>query len=77
MLLFLSQLGERSRTFAGKILKHMKAVYAQFLNLNPILQELFLGWFYTGGGGGGHKVPAAFFSKTVKATIVKHGIPTN
>ena len=29
------------------------------------------------GGGGGHKVPAAFFSETVKATATKLGTLTN
>ena len=30
-----------------------------------------------GGGRGGHKVPAAFFSETVKATAIKLGALTN
>ena len=36
--------------------------------------------FWGGGGrgkGGGHKVPAAFFSETVKATTIKLGRQTN
>ena len=43
--------------------------------LNPILHGLFQAgstW-----GGGGHKVPAAFFSETVKATTIKLGTLTN
>ena len=30
-----------------------------------------------GGGGGGHKVPPAFFSEKFKATVIKPGTLTN
>ena len=42
--------------------------------LNPLLHGLFQAGSTRGGGGGGeggHKVPAAFFSETVKATTIK------
>ena len=48
---------------------------------NPFLGSLTLSYtgffmrFYTGGGG--HKVPAAFFSKTDKATAIKLGTLIN
>ena len=46
--------------------------------LNPTLHGLFEAGSTRGGGGGGrHKVPAAFFSETVKATAIKLGTLTN
>ena len=45
------------------------------LVFNPILHGLFQAGSARGGGGG-HKVPAAFFSETVKATALKLGTLT-
>ena len=45
---------------------------SQHKYVDPILHVLFqVGSTRGCGGGGGHKVPAAFFSKTVKASAIK------
>ena len=49
---------------------------ASLKKFNPILHGLFQAGS-TRDGGGGHKVPAAFFSETVKATAIKLGTLTN
>ena len=46
------------------------------LLFNPILHGLYPAGPTRLGGGGGHKVPAAFFSETVKATAIKLGTLT-
>ena len=44
---------------------------SQHKYVDPISHVLFQVGSTRGWGGGGHKVPAAFFSKTVKASAIK------
>ena len=49
---------------------------SNFQHLKKTLTLSYMGFFRLvlhGGGGGGHKVPTAFFSETVKATAIKPG----
>ena len=53
---------------------------SEVIKLNPILHGLFQAGstrVHGGMAGEGHKVPAAFFSETVKATTIKLGTLTN
>ena len=74
--------------FSGNRLQNQGAHYTQVriihglilytaynLYFNPILHGLFQAGSTQGKGG--HKVPAAFFSETVKATAIKLGTLTN
>ena len=46
-------------------------------NREAMLTLSYTGFFRLVLHGGGHKVPAAFFSETVKATAIKPGTLTN
>ena len=73
------------RHCVGKFKYFLVCHYADIIHFyycfNPILQGHFQArsTLEAGGGGGwrGHKVPAAFFSETVKATTIKLGTQTN
>ena len=67
---------EKIDRMTSKFLNSVTNRMKMFLNFNPILQGLFQAGS-TQGGGGVHKVPAAFFSETVKATAIKLGTLRN
>ena len=55
-------------------MKVIMLMLSQMAVLNYVTRAFWVG--STGGGGGWHKVPAAFFSETVIVTAIKLGTQT-